>query len=150
MGHFPLTLTPDDNGTFLVTSPTLPEVTTFGETEVEAVRNGELAIGEALAARIASGQDVPRPRVMMTPGQAIARTDYATDTKIALYRALKQRRLTRAELARRLGWHREQVDRLFRLDHASKADQMVAAFRELGIEPAIGFRDIATGAEVEA
>jgi antitoxin HicB len=150
MGHYPIKLTPDDNGTFLVTSQALPELTTFGETEAEAIQNAESAVGEALAARIATGQDVPRPRVTMAPGQAVARTDFATDAKVALYRALKERRLTRAELARRLGWHREQVDRLFRLDHASKPDQMVAAFRELGLEPTMSFRDHVTGEEVEA
>jgi antitoxin HicB len=34
---------------------------------------------------------------------------------------------------RRLGWRsRESVDRLFRLDHASRLDQIEAAFRALG------------------
>ncbi len=31
-------------------------------------------------------------------------------------------------------WHREQIDRLFRLDHASKLERMQAAFRALGAE----------------
>ena len=30
---YDIKLEPDDNGTFLVTCPALPEVTTFGETE---------------------------------------------------------------------------------------------------------------------
>ncbi len=34
---YPIKLTPDDNGTFLVTCPALPEVTTFGEDEADAV-----------------------------------------------------------------------------------------------------------------
>jgi len=33
---------------------------------------------------------------------------------------------------RDLGWHREQVDRLFRLDHNSRIDQLEEAFRALG------------------
>ena len=40
--------------------------------------------------------------------------------------------VTRAELSRRLKWNRESVDRLFRLDHASRLDQLEAAFRALG------------------
>jgi antitoxin HicB len=39
--------------------------------------------------------------------------------------------MNRAELARRLDWHRESVDRLFRLDHASRVDQIEAAFKVL-------------------
>jgi len=37
-----------------------------------------------------------------------------------------------AELARRLGWHMPQVDRLFDLRHASKLDQIETAARSLG------------------
>jgi antitoxin HicB len=33
---------------------------------------------------------------------------------------------------RRLSWNRESVDRLFRLDHASRLDQIEAAFKALG------------------
>jgi predicted RNase H-like HicB family nuclease len=49
-------LTPDDNGTFLVTCPALPEVTTFGSTEEEIQRSALGAIEEAIAARIAHGE----------------------------------------------------------------------------------------------
>jgi antitoxin HicB len=40
--------------------------------------------------------------------------------------------ITRAELARRLNWKRESVDRLFRLNHVTRLEQFVAAFRALG------------------
>ena len=54
-------LTPDDNGTLLVTCPALPEVTTFGENREDAMRHAVDAIEEALAARIARGAEVPPP-----------------------------------------------------------------------------------------
>ena len=38
----------------------------------------------------------------------------------------------KAELARRLGWHMPQVDRLFDLKHASKMEQLEAAAGVLG------------------
>ena len=41
-------LAPDDNGTVLVTCPALPEVTTFGEDEADALRRAVGAIEEAL------------------------------------------------------------------------------------------------------
>ena len=40
--------------------------------------------------------------------------------------------IKKAELARRLGWHMPQVDRLFDLRHASKLDQIEAAAHVLG------------------
>ena len=53
--------------------------------------------------------------------------------KSALYMISRQKGVTKAELARRLKWHREQVDRLFRLDHNSQLDQLEAAFDALGV-----------------
>jgi antitoxin HicB len=50
---------PDDNGTFLVTCPDLPEVTSFGEDEEDSLRRAADAIEEALAARIAHRDDMP-------------------------------------------------------------------------------------------
>ena len=51
--EYPLVIEPDDNETLLVTCPDLPEVTTFGENEEDALRRADDAIEEALAARMA-------------------------------------------------------------------------------------------------
>jgi antitoxin HicB len=42
---------------------------------------------------------------------------------------MREAGITRADLMRRLEWTRESVDRLLRLDHASRFDQIEAAFR---------------------
>ncbi len=59
MPSYRIKLQPDDNGTLLVTCPKLPEVTTFGNNEIDAMRHAVGAIKEAIAARIADGQDIP-------------------------------------------------------------------------------------------
>jgi antitoxin HicB len=59
---YPIKLEPDDNGTLLVTCPALPEVTTFGEDEADAIEHARDAIEEAIAARMADGRDVPEPK----------------------------------------------------------------------------------------
>ena len=51
--EYPLIIEPDDNETLLVTCPDLPEMTTFGEDEEDALRRAGDAIEEALAARMA-------------------------------------------------------------------------------------------------
>ena len=63
---------PDDNGTLLVTCPALPEVTTFGDDEADAMRRAVGALEEAIAARMADGEDVPEghqrgPRLVRLP-----------------------------------------------------------------------------------
>ena len=132
MGAYRIDLTPDDNGTFLVTSPDFPELTTFGETEAASEHMAALAVEEAIAARMANNAEVPLPSGSITVGRPFVLLRAQTELKVSLYRSLHQLGVSRAELQRRLGWHREQVDRLFRLDHASRLDQMDAAFEALG------------------
>ncbi len=127
---------PDDNGTLLVTCPAFPEVTTFADGPDEVVARGTAAIEEAIAARIADGQDIPAPdAVSGRRGKVLAKLPIMTAMKVQLYNELRRSKVkTRAELARRMGKSRETVDRLFRLDHASKTDQIESAFRALGKE----------------
>jgi len=49
----------------------------------------------------------------------------------------------KAALARRLGWHMPQVDRLLDLRHASRLDQLEQAFRALGKHVSIEIREAA-------
>ena len=131
------TYEPDDNDTLLVRCPAFPEVITYGEDVPHAWQNALSAIEEAIAARIADGRQLPDSTPM---SEFTGSNDFSvvlpqlTAQKALLYDLLPRVGITRAELARRLNWHREQVDRLFRLDHASKADQLDAAFRAMGHE----------------
>ena len=131
-------LTPDDNGTFLVECPALPEVTTFGETEEECVRHGRAAIEEAIGGRMARSADVPAVDGDEVDPEAVrvlfVRLPLMTVLKVELYHALQAAGITRAELARRLSWNRTSVDRLFMLDHASRLDQIEAAAEAMGRE----------------
>lgn len=136
MALYPITLAPDDNDTLLVTSPAFPELVTFGETKEEAYTHAAGAILEAIAARMANGDDVPAPGLPNNnrPGVTIPLN---VEAKVRLYRCLREVGINRAELARRLGWHRPQVDRLFDLDHQSKNEQFEAAFAALGFQVAL-------------
>jgi antitoxin HicB len=119
----------DDNGTLLVTCRALPEVTTFGDDQADALVHARGAIEEALAARISDGQDIPNTDVK---GPHLVRLPALPSLKVELYRQLRDAGVTRAELMRRLHWNRESVDRLFRLDHNSRIDQIETAFAALG------------------
>ena len=114
----------DDNGTFLVTCPQLPMVVTFGDTLEDAKRHAVDALETSLASMIEDGNDIPRPAG--NTGVMIE-LPLLTVLKLNLYWALRESGITRAELARRLGWNRELVDRLFRLDHGSRLEQVEAA-----------------------
>jgi len=140
MLSYRIELTPDDNGTFLVTCPDLPIRVTFGETEDDAKAHAVAAVEEVLASMIDDGEEIPAPSI--EPGVYV-RLPLLTALKVYLYWSLRSSGITRAELARRLGWHREQVDRLFRLDHQSRLDQIDAAFVALNRQVDIEVRDAA-------
>lgn len=127
---YPVELTPDDNGTLLATCPLLPEVTTFGADRTDALRHAAEAIEEAVAARLSRWEDIPvADPAEVTEG---VRLPLSASMKVLLFLVCRGQGVTRAELARRLGWHREQVDRLFRIDHNSRIDQLEAAFNAAG------------------
>jgi antitoxin HicB len=134
-------LEPDDDGTLLVTVPAFPEITTSGASEPDAKARALAAIEEAIAARIAGGEDVPAPGGVRAAVKV--RLPWLICLKAALYTACRERRITRAELVRRLGWNREQVERLFKLDHNSRLDQLEAAFRAIGLDAALTISEAA-------
>ena len=130
MLDYPVELTPDDNGTLLVTAPDFPELTTFGEGRKDALARAEDALEEAIAARIAHRDDVPRPsrgRVTITLGSLTA-------VKVLLYRGMREQGVGKAELARRLNWHLPQVDRALDIGHKSRLDQLDTALLAIGLQ----------------
>ena len=83
---YPIKLEPDDNDTLLVTCPALPEVTSFGEDEADAIEHARDAIEEAIAARMADGREVPGPK---GKSRVLVALPMQTSLKVELYRLLK-------------------------------------------------------------
>ena len=53
--------------------------------------------------------------------------------KLGVYQAMIEQGIKKSELARRLGWHLPQVDRLFSLKRVVRFDHIEAAARALGL-----------------
>jgi len=66
--------------------------------------------------------------------------------KTALYEAMREHGVGRAQLARRLCWHLPQVNRVLDLRHASKIEQVEAALAALGLRLIV---DVAQTARIE-
>ena len=127
---YPVVLQPDDNGTLLVTFPDVPEAVTFGDDEGDALKRAVDALETMLAARIADREDLPLPSA--AKGRPCAVLPALATAKVLLYRAMREVGVSKAELARRLGWHHPQVDRLLDLNHPSRLDQIETALAALG------------------
>ena len=125
---YPVRLTADDNGTILVTFPDFPEAHTVGATTDDALVRAADALTTIIETKIHARQPIPRP----SPGQLTVPLPALMATKVALYEAMRDQHVGKTELARRLDCHLPQVDRLLDLRHASRLDQLEAAFRALG------------------
>jgi antitoxin HicB len=133
MLRYPVQLSRDDDGTFMVTAPDFPEVTTFGIDESDALRRAADAVATAIQGRITDRQEVPVPS---TPRRRMhsAELSALTWAKLELYRTMLETGTKKADLARRLRVHPPQVDRLLDLDHDSRLDQIENAARAMGKE----------------
>ena len=114
----------EDVGTVMATSPDFPELTTFGDDRDDALMRTVDALEEAIAARIHAGQNIPPP----SKGEVRVGMPTLTAVKVILYQGMRDDGVGKAELARRLGWHLPQVDRVLDIQHHSRMDQMDAAF----------------------
>ena len=122
--------------------PDFPNVHTYGEDEGEAAANAADALETMLSAMIDDRDEIPPPRPLRR-GERPVKLPALTSAKVELYRAMRSAKVGKAEMARRLNCHLPQVDRLLDLGHASKLDQIEAAFRALGEEIRIEVADAA-------
>ena len=118
----------DDDESVLATSTDFPELTTFGDDREEAIARAVHALEEVIAARIHDRKDIPSP----SEGHTYAILPTLTSVKIMLYQGMRDQGIGKAELARRLGWHMPQVDRVLDVQHRSRLDQMDAALGAIG------------------
>ena len=142
MLNYPVDLTRDTNDTILVSFPDIPEAHTFGEDEDEALLRAVDALQTALSMYIEDRREIPEPSSVAGEGKTVA-LPALVEAKVILYQEMRRAGVRKSTLAQRLGWHMPQVDRLWDLNHASRLDQLEAAFAALNKQLTIEIRDAA-------
>ena len=132
MRAYPAALIPDPDGGFTVSFRDVPEAITEGETREEALLRAEDALESALAMYIAAGEPLPVSSNVET-GEELVSLSALGMAKTALYAAMRDQGVGRAELARRLRWHLPQVSRVLDLRHSSRMEHVEAALAALGL-----------------
>src|SRR5207247_7094512 len=117
---------------FTVTFRDLPEAITEGDSREEALLRAQDALESALAMYIATKEPLPVPSEAEA-GEEVVPLSALGMAKTALYQAMREQGVGRAELARRLRWHLPQVSRLLDLRHASRMEHVEAALAALGL-----------------
>ena len=70
---------------------------------------------------------------MPSSGEVCVPLPTLTAVKVLPYQGMRDQNVGKAALARRLGWHLPQVDRVLNVNHHSRLDQMDAALGAIGL-----------------
>jgi antitoxin HicB len=140
---YPATFLPEDNGKDVhVRFPDLPEALTGGDDIADALVQAADCLAEAIAGRIARGDEIPRPSKLKR-GQYIISVPLNLAPKLALYLAMRELRITNVELAKRLGVSETVIRRMLNPKHQTKPEKIQTALAVLGKRIIIRFDDAA-------
>jgi antitoxin HicB len=137
---FPARLEPDEDGRLVVHFPDLPEALTDGADLAEALSEASDCLSEALAHRIKTGEDIPPPSRPQR-GQYLVAPEATMALKAAVYSVLRDRKMTIADLAHRLGMDARQAARLVDPRTPSKLTSLEAALSALGYKVTIELQE---------
>lgn len=127
---YPVKLT-DVDGVVMVTCSALPEFSSVGNSPDEALHEAVDGIESTLQTYMQDRRDIPAPGVCKRGQHPVCLPPLAV-AKLGLYQAMQTRHMRKADLARLLGVHLPQVDRLLDLRHRSKLEQVETALNAVG------------------
>jgi antitoxin HicB len=136
-------LEPAAEGGFVVTFPDFEWGVTQGDSEQQALTMARDALAMVIQDYINKGKPLPVPRKHRGRKYRPVRLPAMQAAKTELYREFLASHLRKAELARRLGISKGNVDRLFNLNHHTRLDQIEAAFYTMGKTLAIEVKNAA-------
>ena len=139
---YPAAFHPESHGAFTVTFPDLPEAITSGRNHSDALTEAEDCLQEAIAGRMLRKENIPaasRPK----RGQTGVRVALYLAPKLALYLAMREKRINNSELARRLGVTEIIVRRMLNPKHDTRPEKLQQALESLGKKVRISVEDAA-------
>jgi antitoxin HicB len=129
---YPVKLTRDrkDSG-YVVGCRDLPEAITQGDTIEEALSEAEGALQAAIEGRIEDGLDIPEP-TRARRGERMVSTPITTALKAAVYLAMREQRVSKSELARRMHMDEKEARRMLDPRHPTRVPTLERALSALG------------------
>jgi antitoxin HicB len=135
-------LAEEDGNGFHVRFPDLPEALTGGIDFEDTLAQAADCLAEAIAGRIARGDEIPIPSRVKRDQHPVSVPLYLAP-KLALYLALRESGMPNTELAKRLGVSETVVRRMLDPKHNTKAERIQAALGALGKRIVVRFEDAA-------
>ncbi|HUI25488.1 MAG TPA: type II toxin-antitoxin system HicB family antitoxin [Candidatus Kryptonia bacterium] len=128
---YPIRVSRDRAGRYLITFPDLPRCATDGRTVAEALDEAADALEEAIAHRIAQGLEIPPPSRLKKGRRAVSLSAQMS-AKAALYLALRTAGISQSALARRLDVGEAEVRRMLNPRHNTRLRRLEQALAALG------------------
>ena len=139
---YPATFRPDKAGRPVVSFTDFPEAHTDGRDMREAVEEAIDCLGSTIAFRISEKQMIPEPS-RLKRGQRLIPVPLWIAGKLALYLAMREKRVSNSELARRLGVRETVVRRMLDPDHETRSERLQSALEALGKRITLAVEDAA-------
>lgn len=129
---YPVKLTRDrKDGGYVVNCRDLPEAITQGDTMEEALIEAEGALQAAIEGRIEDSLDIPAP-TRARHGERMVSTPITTALKTAVYLAMREQRVSKSELARRMRMDEKEARRMLDPRHPTRVPTLERALSALG------------------
>lgn len=128
--NYPVKLTKQKDGGYLVRFPDLPEAITQGENIEDALNEAADCLEEAIAHRIIKKLDIPTPSQYKKTKYVSLSTTFAAKT--ALYLAMREKKYSNTLLAKKLDCDEKEVRRLLDPHYNSKLPRIEQALHALG------------------
>ncbi|MBZ6534926.1 MULTISPECIES: type II toxin-antitoxin system HicB family antitoxin [Acinetobacter calcoaceticus/baumannii complex] len=116
---------------FIVSSRDLPLLNSVGYSLEEALAEALDGIETTFEIYMDDRESIPLPSKLVK-GEYEVHLPVRVAAKVRLYNEMISQNVTKAELARRLGWLQKQADRLLSLRHSTKLESIESAFHALG------------------
>lgn len=120
-----------DGETFIVLFPDIPHAHTNGSSREDALHHAPDALQAGISMLMDKVESIPEPGRARKGSILVGLPSVAASAKAELYSALRASGRRKAELARRMGIHKQQVERLLDLNHVSRIEQLKSAFAAL-------------------
>ena len=139
---YPVTITPDENGTVIAQFSDIPEAITVGPDDKNVLEWAQDALVVALTGYIEDRRDIPKPSIPQK-GQKTVHLPPQVAMKVVIYQGMREQGITQNTLSERMGVDGRQVRRILDLDHNTTLSHLEFALRCLGKELVIDIRDAA-------
>lgn len=118
-------------GSFWSSCRDIPEAHSAGDTEEELLANAVEGLELALTIYVDQSRPIPLPSAPVE-GERLVHLPALLASKVALWNAMREAGMRKADLARLLKSSQTKVDRLVDFEHSSKIEQVEAALAALG------------------